>query len=178
MAGLPLILPGQPCLPLANGPWFRIWGSIAANWQFAGERHHSMAMILRLARITFPFTRSPPRVSGRASPDGNSQVSRLLTFLLLYYLDYAVGCYISLERMFQGGARRANMRCWTPARRLGVRGCWGCATSNLGSINPGGRCCFPAVSSRSVLAPSSWAWQQRRPGADRRSGAHPAVLDF
>lgn len=29
-------------------------------------------------------------------------MSRLLTLLLLYHFDYAVGCYISLERMFEG----------------------------------------------------------------------------
>lgn len=34
-------------------------------------------------------------------PDGNGRMSRLLTLLLLYQADYAVGRYISLERIFE-----------------------------------------------------------------------------
>ena len=34
-------------------------------------------------------------------PDGNGRVARLLTLLLLYQFDYAVGRYISLERIFE-----------------------------------------------------------------------------
>ena len=34
-------------------------------------------------------------------PDGNGRVGRLLTLLLLYQSDYAVGRYISLERIFE-----------------------------------------------------------------------------
>ncbi|GFE78327.1 cell division protein Fic [Steroidobacter agaridevorans] len=34
-------------------------------------------------------------------PDGNGRMSRLLTILLLYQFDYAVGRYISLERLFE-----------------------------------------------------------------------------
>ena len=34
-------------------------------------------------------------------PDGNGHMSRLLTLLLLYHFDYAVGRYISLERIFE-----------------------------------------------------------------------------
>jgi len=34
-------------------------------------------------------------------PDGNGRMSRLLTLLLLYHFDYAVGRYISLERIFE-----------------------------------------------------------------------------
>jgi len=34
-------------------------------------------------------------------PDGNGRISRLLTLLLLYHFDYAVGRYISLERIFE-----------------------------------------------------------------------------
>jgi Fic family protein len=34
-------------------------------------------------------------------PDGNGRMSRLLTLLLLYHFDYAVGCYVSLERIFE-----------------------------------------------------------------------------
>ncbi len=34
-------------------------------------------------------------------PDGNGRLSRLLTLLLLYHFDYVVGCYISLERIFE-----------------------------------------------------------------------------
>lgn len=34
-------------------------------------------------------------------PDGNGRVARLLTLLLLYQCDYAVGRYISLERIFE-----------------------------------------------------------------------------
>lgn len=73
MAGLPLILHGQPCLPLANGPRFGTWGSITGNYDFAWEVNHLMVMIsaFSLVRITFPCTRSP-RVPSRASPDGNS----------------------------------------------------------------------------------------------------------
>lgn len=33
--------------------------------------------------------------------DGNGRMSRLLTLLLLYHFDYAVGRYISLERIFE-----------------------------------------------------------------------------
>lgn len=34
-------------------------------------------------------------------PDGNGRMSRLLTLLMLYHFDYAVGRYISLERIFE-----------------------------------------------------------------------------
>ena len=34
-------------------------------------------------------------------PDGNGRLARLLTLLLLYQFDYAVGRYISLERIFE-----------------------------------------------------------------------------
>jgi Fic family protein len=34
-------------------------------------------------------------------PDGNGRMCRLLTLLLLYHFDYAVGRYISLERIFE-----------------------------------------------------------------------------
>ncbi len=34
-------------------------------------------------------------------PDGNGRMARLLTLLLLYQFDYAVGRYISLERIFE-----------------------------------------------------------------------------
>lgn len=34
-------------------------------------------------------------------PDGNGRMSRLLTLVLLYHFDYAVGRYISLERIFE-----------------------------------------------------------------------------
>lgn len=34
-------------------------------------------------------------------PDGNGRMSRLLTLILLYQFDYAVGRYISLERIFE-----------------------------------------------------------------------------
>ncbi len=34
-------------------------------------------------------------------PDGNGRVARLLTLLLLYQFDYAVGRFISLERIFE-----------------------------------------------------------------------------
>ena len=34
-------------------------------------------------------------------PDGNGRVARLLTLQLLYHFDYAVGRYISLERIFE-----------------------------------------------------------------------------
>lgn len=34
-------------------------------------------------------------------PDGNGRMSRLLTLLLLYHFDYAVGRYISLESIFE-----------------------------------------------------------------------------
>ncbi len=34
-------------------------------------------------------------------PDGNGRISRLLILLLLYHFDYAVGRYISLERIFE-----------------------------------------------------------------------------
>lgn len=34
-------------------------------------------------------------------PDGNGRMARLLTLMLLYHLDYSVGRYISLERVFE-----------------------------------------------------------------------------
>lgn len=45
-------------------------------------------------------------------PDGNGRMSRLLTLLLLYHFDYAVGRYISLERRSQlaGLVSRAAQR--------------------------------------------------------------------
>ena len=34
-------------------------------------------------------------------PDGNGRMARLLTLQLLYHFDYAVGRFISLERIFE-----------------------------------------------------------------------------
>jgi Fic family protein len=61
---------------------------------FALDRHLADPLVLiPLAMLDFlcihPF------------PDGNGRMSRLLTLLLLYKFDYAVGRYISLERIFE-----------------------------------------------------------------------------
>lgn len=43
-------------------------------------------------------------------PDGNGRMSRLLTLPLLYHFDYAVGRYISLERIFEDTKVRLTKR--------------------------------------------------------------------
>ena len=53
-------------------------------------------------------------------PDGNGRMSRLLTLLLLYHFDYAVGRYISSASSRK--PRRAITRRWKPARRAGIKG--------------------------------------------------------
>lgn len=58
-----------------------------------GEAHKEPLLLIPLTILDFlcihPFT------------DGNGRISRLLTLLLLYHFNYDVGCYISLERIFE-----------------------------------------------------------------------------
>jgi Fic family protein len=54
------------------------------------EQHHSL---LLLAAYIFDFLMIHP------FQDGNGRMSRLITLLLLYYGDYRVGRYVSLERL-------------------------------------------------------------------------------
>ncbi len=67
---------------------------LVALYRNASDRHLADPLVLiPLAVLDFlcihPF------------PDGNGRVARLLTLLLLYQFDYAVGRYISLERIFE-----------------------------------------------------------------------------
>lgn len=69
-------------------------GELTGRHAFALDRHLADPLVLiPLAMLDFlcihPF------------PDGNGRMSRLLTLLLLYKFDYAVGRYISLERIFE-----------------------------------------------------------------------------
>lgn len=67
---------------------------LVARYQAANDRHIADPLVLiPLAVLDFlcihPF------------PDGNGRVARLVTLLLLYQFGYAVGRYISLERIFE-----------------------------------------------------------------------------
>lgn len=67
---------------------------LIARYQAANDQHLADPLVLiPLAVLDFlcihPF------------PDGNGRVARLETLLLLYQFDYAVGRYISLERIFE-----------------------------------------------------------------------------
>ena len=69
-------------------------GELTGRYASALDRHLADPLVLvPLAMLDFlcihPF------------PDGNGRMSRLLTLLLLYQFDYAVGRYISLERIFE-----------------------------------------------------------------------------
>lgn len=61
--------------------------------QAIAEHKHDPLILIPLVIFDFlcihPFT------------DGNGRMSRLLTLLLLYKFDYQVGCYISIERIFE-----------------------------------------------------------------------------
>ena len=66
---------------------------LVRGYALAMEGGHEALVVLPLAILDFlcihPFT------------DGNGRVSRLLTLMLLYQADYAVGRYISLERVIE-----------------------------------------------------------------------------
>lgn len=67
---------------------------LVGTYQAANDRHLADPLVLiPLSVLDFlcihPF------------PDGNGRVARLVTLLLLYQCDYAVGRYISLERIFE-----------------------------------------------------------------------------
>ncbi len=67
---------------------------LVGRYQTANDQHLADPLVLiPLAVLDFlcihPF------------PDGNGRVARLVTLLLLYQCDYAVGRYISLERIFE-----------------------------------------------------------------------------
>lgn len=47
-------------------------------------------------------------------------MARLLTLQLLYHFGYAVGCFISLERILRS-RRRAITKTWRQAREVGTR---------------------------------------------------------
>ena len=98
-------------------------------------------------------------------PDGNGRMSRLLTLLLLYHFDYAVGRYISLERIFE-----ETKESYYETLEASSQG-WhqGSTTSNPGSTTSGVPCYGPTVSSRSVSAPSSVAAAVKATGCGRRS---------
>lgn len=69
-------------------------GELTGRYALALDRHLADPLVLiPLAMLDFlcihPF------------PDGTGRMSRLLTLLLLYKFDYAVGRYISLERIFE-----------------------------------------------------------------------------
>jgi hypothetical protein len=66
--------------------------------------------------------------------------------VLLYQLDYAVGRYISLERIFED-AKEGYTRHWKQAHRAGIKGN---TTSNSGSTTSGELCCGPTASLKSV----------------------------
>lgn len=67
---------------------------LVGQYRIASDRHLADPLVLiPLSVLDFlcihPF------------PDGNGRVARLVTLLLLYQCDYAVGRYISLERIFE-----------------------------------------------------------------------------
>lgn len=84
-------------------------------------------------------------------PDGNGRMARLLTLQLLYHFDYAVGRFISLERIFEESKEsyyetlEASSQGWHEAAH----------TSPHGSTISGVLCCAPTRNSKSAWAPSS-----------------------
>ncbi len=102
-------------------------------------------------------------------PDGNGRMSRLLTLLLLYHFDYAVGA-TSAWSASSRKPRKAITRRWKPVRRAGIKGS---TTSNPGLTTSGGPCCGPTASSRSVSAPSSVAEAAKATGCARKSWRAP-----
>ncbi len=84
-------------------------------------------------------------------PDGNGRMARLLTLQLLYHFDYAVGRFISLERIFEESKQsyyetlEASSQGWHEAAHHVTRG----------STTSGVPCCAPTRNSKSAWAPSS-----------------------
>ncbi len=84
-------------------------------------------------------------------PDGNGRMARLLTLQLLYHFDYAVGRFISLERIFEE-SKESYYETLEPARKAGTRAN---TTLPLGWTIFGVHCCAPTKSSKNVWAPLS-----------------------
>ena len=90
-------------------------------------------------------------------PDGNGRMARLLTLQLLYHFDYAVGRFISLERIFEESKELLR---WRPAPRAGTRPH---TTSPPWLDYSGALSCVPTRNLKSAWAPSSAAGRQGRP---------------
>jgi len=69
-------------------------GELTGRYASALDRHLADPLVL-VPLVMLDFLCIHP------FPDGNGRMSRLLTLLLLYKFDYAVGRYISLERIFE-----------------------------------------------------------------------------
>lgn len=67
---------------------------LVGAYQVANDRHLADPLVL-IPLTVLDFLCIHP------FPDGNGRVARLVTLLLLYQCDYAVGRYISLERIFE-----------------------------------------------------------------------------
>ncbi|HEV8355603.1 MAG TPA: Fic family protein [Gemmatimonadales bacterium] len=87
---------------------------LVASFARAVDQDREPLVVVPLAVLDFlcihPFT------------DGNGRMARLLTLLLLYHFDFAVGRYISLERVIEGSketyyeALEASSRRWHEGR--------------------------------------------------------------
>jgi Fic family protein len=81
-------------LPQPGGHWKATNNDIIARYRTALDQHLADPLVL-VPLVVLDF------LCGHPFPDGNGRMARLLTLQLLYHFDYAVGRFISLERIFE-----------------------------------------------------------------------------
>ncbi|MBG7620999.1 Fic family protein [Herbaspirillum sp. AP02] len=81
-------------LPQPGGHWKATNNDIIARYRTALDQHLADPLVL-VPLVVLDF------LCGHPFPGGNGRMARLLTLQLLYHFDYAVGRFISLERIFE-----------------------------------------------------------------------------